>query len=237
MWFLSTLLFCYLAYPWLSRGFERNWWWKLGILAVIGYLSANVFGSAATGDLQHWLIYQGPPLRLHQFAIGMAGALAFEKYGERMARLAKPLWIRDIAIIGLLFVAVSPPAWRFLGIGGRSLSTYLMPASAFIAAVFLLSLTGGGALSKLLSTRPAQFLGSISMAVFISHQYMEFLLWKWGITRLPSMGARRAAALAVLILISYLLHRFVEVPAAKAIRNYRKWSREAKEKEALHCRN
>ena len=90
---------------------------------------------------------------------------------------------------------------------------------AFILFVLLIFVFGlqKGLISRLLSTRLFIFLGEISFAMYMSHQLFYRFLRQWRNVLNDNLGELFVAVSVCLLVIplSYLIYRFIEVPVRK----------------------
>ncbi|WP_322047888.1 acyltransferase family protein [Paraburkholderia sp. J67] len=145
--------------------------------------------------------------RAWEFMAGSVVAVYASARAPRVA-IAQPLGLLGAALIGwsiVAFSAVDPyPGWRAL-----------FPVLGTALVIF----AQGGLLTRVLGTRPFQFLGTISYSVY---------LWHWPIllafrerTGHDPVGAQTVAMIVAATLAGWLSYRHVEVPTRRRASNRR----------------
>jgi peptidoglycan/LPS O-acetylase OafA/YrhL len=234
-WSVSTEAFFYLAFPLLLHNLERTWHWKLaGTLALVVVLAVIAQSMGWPTSVRGWvgaesfqpdqngLMYTNPLARIFEFTCGMCIALAWRRRGPGPASpwLSTALEIAAVALC-VLSLRVVPLArgWVDIHLGTAMGLWYWASGSvvAFAALVYVMAL-GRGALSRALSWRPFVVLGEISFSIYLLHQ----LLLNGYLARaqdLPQLPGRTTFAiyLGVLMLSSYVMWRFIEMPARRVI--------------------
>jgi len=164
-WFLSSLLFCYVVFPWVYRHLSE--YLTLAVLtacAVVYWLTPY--------DRVNAVLYVFPAVRFIDFYIGM---LLYQFY-ERKKTLSIPKGTELLLIFVLLLTLAVYP---FTDAKLRNAPLYwvvLMP-------LILVFAQEKGLVSRLLKTKPMLFLGSLTMPVFLTHQMIIGIL----LHRLPEM--------------------------------------------------
>ncbi len=233
-WTISVEMFFYVAFVLLVVDFRRRWPYALcgSALLVVGLaIVSDTLHLANYDDLLHrinaaGLLYINPLARLFEFVLGMCIALAWRTISPRMRIDARWATLAEIGALTIFLIAamlVDPvSAWVESRISA-SLSVWvyhggaIFPATALVIFVFAFQ---AGLLSALLRLRVLVFLGEISFSIYLVHQ---ILLRSYALHieafRGLSAPATIALYLAVVLLSSALLWRFVEVPARWRIRN------------------
>lgn len=171
-WFLSTLVFLYLLFPWLARRVAAMRLRSLALAAVAAIvlmLAAYIIVDVAGVDKDtatRWL-YVFPPARITDFFLGMVifrfcGCLR-AKMGSLSPGVAFALQAASMALIAAL-VSV----YLRLGLPWQLGAIFWLPV-AVVVCVF--ALTDGKALAgtRALASRPLSYSGNISMEIFLLH--------------------------------------------------------------------
>jgi peptidoglycan/LPS O-acetylase OafA/YrhL len=224
-WSLSTeAMFC-IAFPLLRRSLSRNWPAKLSaaalaaaaLIALCNAFELPLFEETAVSA--HGLLYIHPLARMLEFCAGMRCCLLWRnlrgmKGGTWAFTAAECL---AIAAAGLLIAFPFPFAHAALGPAGTLwiARTSAMPAFCAIVVVFAF---GRGLLSRLAGSRPLEFLGEISFALYLIHVLTIAAYAK--LSGLPVAAwapADFVGAAMLTMLAAALLHVGVEKPCRAAI--------------------
>lgn len=225
-WSLSVELFFYVCFPLLIYKWNKTWHWKLGagiFLAVFAIVFGNIFNPPELGWGENGFgigfIKTLPVARLFEFALGMtAGWLWLNK---RINLPSDPYWATAIEFYGLALVIWGMHSAYDVGLlgaayWGRTGAVWVETSGcAPIFAIFIFIVASArGLLSKLLSLWPLVFLGEISFSLYLTHVPLIRILDTNGTLRLIDNGYIRVAVYwVIVILISSLVWKFVEVPA------------------------
>ena len=141
------------------------------------------------------------------FGLGMI-AYALHRRSLPLGRVAAGLEIPALAVM-LAVVVYYAQLWAYL------------PPFIFAAGIYLFA-QEKGMISRLLRAAPFQMLGAISYAVYLNHVIVAIIMEKAVKLAFPALSetlslAATAAYLGLVILYSYLTHRYIEVPARKAL--------------------
>ncbi len=180
------------------RGARRGALAALGVATCVSFLlfAAVSAGVLLTGLATHTAFY-GSPTRAWEFGAGALLALA----APRLATLSRRAG-QGLGVIGLAAIALAAGAH-----GTHEAQTFLIPvlgACALIAAG-----TGSSPFAtRLLSTRPAVWVGDLSYSLYLWHwPLIVFATALW-----PSVGWVAVAAAALSFVPAWLSLRFVENP-------------------------
>jgi peptidoglycan/LPS O-acetylase OafA/YrhL len=254
MWTLSSEIFLYLLFPALILVMVQMPKRGLQLLAVacvtaaflLPWLATMTFDIRQPGPpviaplegydnaFSYWFTLMFPPLRLFQFALGMAVALLMKK-GMRPPPLSVSL---GIFAVGLALTHLFLPVEVAGGAG------MLIPIALVIASVARADMEGR---RTGLRSRPMLFLGRISFSFYAIHILFilftivqvpvpsgawdrpRLWLWQAGVIDSPTQAlpgwanfALFFVYLGVVTLAAWLLHTFVEEPMNKVIRGRRK---------------
>ncbi len=166
-WFLSSIMFCYLCYPFAVRWLRaRRLWTQVALLAACLAVVLAVAPMLEPGERQWW-VFICPPVRMIDFT---AGVVLFN-ISERVSRG----WVRNVSVAGATLAEV-------LALGAIATVTVLQyfgyidrfagkPLKIVFTAMFILVLVlnnrNKGILSKALSWGPLYWLGQVSYEVYV----------------------------------------------------------------------
>jgi peptidoglycan/LPS O-acetylase OafA/YrhL len=237
-WSVSTELFFYLAFPLLLWRWDSTWKWKLPLTAlpIVAIILAapsldlpvhNAPGTAegAAVTLQG-LLYNHPVARIFEFTLGMLVGLAWRRSKPQWSSaLATGLEIGTIALCVLsLWVMYRAPAW-FAGLGEATtlwLGYSGGSALAFAALIHVMA-QGRGAVSRWLTHKALVLLGEISFSIYLLHYILlDYMRAKGDLFHPVHDALGFAIFLAVLLLASYLMWSFVEIPARRLLLGHAK---------------
>ena len=231
---IILILFCFIAYAFFFGLFvTRDLWEPVA-------LQANPAFVARTTDYNQsfyrWLLYLSPYCRLPEFIGGVLTCQLFllNRRQRSVLNRAPVAWLGTVAIV---VMAILYAQFRYFGEHDRWLDTGHFTYGAFIvnlhqnflfapccyALIFSLA-CGGGALARILSSRPALFGGEVSYSTYLSHEMV--------LAKLGQLGAGAMATVPYLMVllpivyaVSWLLYSLVEMPAKRLLRTYfNSWS-------------
>lgn len=226
-WSLSTEAFFCLVFPLLVLSLSRSWWWKLaGAAALVAALIATCNGLAAplfSGDgvSAHGLLYIHPLSRTFDFTAGMCCCLLWRRLRGSIA--ANGFWTFTlaeclaVALAVLLLIQPFPFAQGMLGPAGTLwiVRTSAIPGFCAIVVVFAF---GRGLLSRLMGSRPFEFLGEISFAVYLVHVLVIAACARLSNTAIAAWTPGYfVIAAATTLLAATVLHVLIERPCRSAI--------------------
>ena len=174
-WFLSSLLFCYLVFPWVYRHLSKY----LTLAVLVAY--ATVYWLTPY-DRVNAVLYVFPAVRFVDFYIGM---LLFHFY-ERRGSLSFP---KGAELLQILVLMLALAVYPFTDEKLRNAPLYWV----VLIPLVLVFVQEKGTVSCLLKTKPILFLGSLTMPLFLTHQMLIGIL----LHRLPEMPAILMLALCV----------------------------------------
>ena len=164
-WFLSSLFFCYAVFPWVYR--------HLSISLTIVILMAYAAVYSLTPDSRvNAVLYVFPLVRFVDFYLGM---LLCQLY-ERKRNLSSPQWLEFLLTAMLL---LSLMVYPFTDVKFRNAPLFWL----VLLPLLFVFVQERGFLSRLLKTKPMQFLGSLTLPLFLTHQMLITML----LHRLPQM--------------------------------------------------
>lgn len=228
-WSISTEFFFYLCFPFLLRHWSTTWHVKLGASAVL--LAGLIWACSALAlpplappngntfqPSQQGVIYINPLARLIEFIIGMAVAQRFMiKSFKTSLRGGTALEIGAL----LLCILNAAASRYFVEIvdeyfPAASVIQWLIPSASLFSFALLIYVMaqGHGYVSRVLRLRLLVVLGEISFSMYLVHQILinYFSSNKGSFMRL-SAPLDLFVFFGILLLLSYLMWRCVEIPA------------------------
>jgi peptidoglycan/LPS O-acetylase OafA/YrhL len=197
-WALSCEMFFYVLFPFFTVFLARaNWRNTLLGAAAACCLTRAQLALGVSDNLK-------PLVHLADFLMGMAAACAFDLLSRSRRRPAG--WWLYLPACVLAAAALAYPGWLPRGI---DLNTAMRPLNA--VALIGLGL-GGGYLARVLSTKAAVYLGTLSYAIYILHVPILWWYGRW------SHSFSAPLYIAAVIAISALAYQFLEEPANRFLR-------------------
>lgn len=179
-WFLSSLMFCYLVFPWVFRHMSKY----LTLAIFLGYLAVYCL---TPYERVNAILYVFPVVRFVDFYLGML----LYRYFEKNRIISLPGWTEYLLLTVLLLTLIVYP---YTDEKLRNAPLYWM---VLAPSIIVFSLEKGRC-SQLLKTRPMQFLGSISMSLFLTHQMLIGIL----IHRLPEMPSFLMLTVCIFLILT-----------------------------------
>ena len=175
-WFVSTILFLFFMAPWLIKALRLlapRWQWVL-----ISVLLVLQFASGYTEVLNRYHLYQFPPMRLLDFAVGIAIFNLSQTQGFRQAQQRLKAHAASLLEVGAVAVFVI-----FYIVGLKLLHPHCFRAccSSFIQVFIIITIMvftqgNNGIVSKALQWRPLTWLDNIGMEIFLLQLSVYLLL-------------------------------------------------------------
>ncbi len=184
-WFLSSLMFCYVVFPWVYR--VMSGWFTL----IVVFVYILVYWLTPY-DRINVVLYVFPVVRFVDFYLGM---LLCRLY-ERKSGMIAGSWIEMLMIVCLtVTLAVYP-----------MMDAKLRNAPLFWLVMIPLIIVFAeekGLVSRLLKSKPMLFLASLTLPLFLTHQMLLDIL----LHHLPDMPAvvMLAVCLLVVLMISWCM--------------------------------
>lgn len=217
-WSLSVEAFFYLVFPWFQTSVERRSPRTLGLLLVLMLTmcvvlnsGARILGYAPTGVFQ-WIPL--PIIHSGEFFAGVCmGNLFLLQLAARSSASAKLLpgyggWTYVSMVLSIALLTTPASRWSSLAI---------LPLCALIYGLAAEKTK----LSAFLSTPFMLLAGGISYSVYLFQLAVkEFIIKVADRLGTGSQTLRMASVVLLLLLVSYLIFRFVEEPARRRIRSF-----------------
>jgi peptidoglycan/LPS O-acetylase OafA/YrhL len=229
-WSISTEFFFYLAFPFLIANLHRTWPIKL-ILCVIllvvvislcSWLKLPTYAAAHPHEVNRaGLLYIGPLARLAEFFLGMTTALFWKRRMPFFRQSPATMTALEIgclaACTGMIMLLSNRSS--VAGVTGDAWAGYLHNCGGALAFALLILVfaTQKGYLSRFCGTRLLVLLGEVSFSIYLLHQ----ILLRWAGTHwspaVVSGGVAYATFWVVLLVGSWAVWRFAEIPARRLI--------------------
>lgn len=189
-WFLSSLLCSYLLFPILYRW---SYGWRLIVVAVCALMAYLL----VPYDHVNSLLYVWPPMRCVDFIFGIA---LFRIYKRYQPSSAPTVWLEPLLVL-LLVLALA--AYPYMDAKLRNAPVYWLVLLPFIY-VFA---RGEGSISRFLGCRAMQWLGELSMPVFLLHPIVLRLMFD-NVPALP-WWLMLNCCVTIVIALSWLIDRLL----------------------------
>ena len=193
-WFLSSLLFCYVVFPFVYRHLSRY----LTLAVLLAYAAICWL---IPYDQVNAVLYVFPLVRFVDFYLGMLLCRLYERKPGMDVRS----WM-EVLLVVLLFVALT--VYPFMDAKLRNAPLFWL----VLLPLILVFAQESGVVSRLLKSRPMFFLGSLTMPLFLTHQILIGIL----LHRLPEMPAM--LMLAVCIFVILMISWGVQIIISRLIR-------------------
>ena len=181
-WFLSTLMFSYLVFPWVYRVQSKS----LTACLLAGYAAVFLL---TPYDKVGAILYVHPVVRFVDFYLGMQLA----RCQVKLAKTELLEWVMvALLLVSLMVYPEVDDKWR-------NAPLYWVVLLPFI----LVFAQQRGHISQLLKSKTMVWLGSISMPFFLTHQLLIGIL----LHRLPDMpaGLMLATCFSIILVISWVV--------------------------------
>lgn len=229
-WSISVEMFFYACFPLLCLLGRRAFFasYSAIVLATALALLLGELALARDGALRPALmtvVHVFPPMRLLEFATGIAAARLVPVPGEQQAAPARPwrdtlLEIAAVASIALAFLLFGPAQWaeRVLPHARFPVLAAYLPKGPGFALPFAFAIVvlarSRGLLARALAHRSLVFLGEVSFSFYMIH---AIVLMAVAARSIEDWRVAFAVALLVSIAASVLLYLTVEVPMREAL--------------------
>ena len=194
-WSLSCEIFFYVCFPLAVMAVRRVHPAALAAIACVFTRALFVLGVR-----DEWK----PLVHFADFLMGIAAAALYERLRQARWRPAGYWFYVPGAALGAALIAW--PGWLPASV---DLNSALRPLNALLLVGFAL---GSGIAARVLASRLGVFLGKSSYAMYILHVPVLWWVRRWS----PDLAP--AAYVALVILISGVVYRFVEEPANRFLR-------------------
>lgn len=192
-WFLSSLMCCYVLFPWAYRHLSK----QLSVAILAAYVAVYLL---TPYERVNAVLYVFPAVRFVDFYLGMLLCRWYERKAFPASRWAEPL----LVVVVVLSLAVYP----YVDAKFRNAPMYWLVLTPFI----LVFVQQQGSVSRWLRSKPMLFLGSLAMPVFLTHQMLIGCLQH----RLPDMPA--VLMLAACVLATLMVSWAVQIIFSRLLR-------------------
>lgn len=230
-WSISVEFFFYLIFPLLLYNFANNWRIKfISIISIIvlqificNYLNLpHAYNTEPSNVSRTGLIYVSPLVRMLEFFLGMFTAyfwmiMKTRKTSRLYSTILEVLsFFLILIILGSTFKFISVIG-NHIGLAGSEYLVHMLCAPAF--ALFIYSLANeNGYIAGLLSNKILVILGEISYSLYLFHQLvLRFYTVKKDTFNFISEPLLYLCFWILILIISYLIWRFIEKPTRKLI--------------------
>lgn len=219
-WSISVEAFFYILLPLLLVA--RRLGLIVACIACASFLAAWLVGQSGLFDAatQRHFSLHFPPMRLAEFAFGVLVARWFigGRAGHRLLS-GTAAEIGALLVVAAWLLLLGEAAVSLRTSGNIALFSWLAICAGFPTFGLLICVfaNGAGVLSRLLSLRPFVLLGEISFVTYMWHQIVLRFIMEQGYIEEFGTAAVLTLGLAAVYGGSYLLWRFVEVPARRII--------------------
>ncbi len=197
-WFLSSLFFCYLLFPFAYRHVSR-WWVSLVLVAYLAVLLLTPY------EKVNAILYVNPLVRFADFYIGIVlarsqGDKPYARYPiQRACPHVSPKWTEWLMVV---LVVVTLVLYPYVDAKFRNAPLFWL----VLAPLILVFAKEQGCVSSWLRRKPMLFLSSLSMPLFMTHQMLTGIL----IRRLPELPtvAMLFVCILVVLVVSWCIDRF-----------------------------
>ncbi|MDE5594967.1 MAG: acyltransferase [Muribaculaceae bacterium] len=228
-WCLSVFMFLYAVFPALIMFYYRQPRRAAGVIcaAVILFVGYIILIPTDNNDMEVWLSRILPPVRLIDFAIGIAlwqiyRAVREHRTVERFRRSSVgvktvvELVAVGLYVVGSMFAEELSPKWC-------SELVWWLP-TAFALMLFSLTDKAGGMIGRLLESRPLVAFGDASFCFYLLHLLVVRAVYRFtyhfGITQ--SHPVMLWITLAVTIAVSLAVNRYFDKPVGRRLRRFLK---------------
>lgn len=243
-WSISTELFFYAAFPLLLLGLNKNWHFKLVALLLLGGVSAYIIDMSGvnyyspdkwTAFSGHGLAYISPLFRVQEFFMGMLLFKVFDYikgwkgFGFALCTVLEVLCVAGIVFLtqgivetSYLLAGIVTTSYWHTGISNNASGEFLSHCALglFFGLVVVCFAINKGLISKILRRRLFVALGEISFSIYLIHQ-LVFRFYSEHNSMFESLpkDAIFPLLVAVILVLSYGIWRFVELPAQAQLKN------------------
>lgn len=196
-WFLSSLFFCYLLFPFAYRRVSK-WWVFLVLVAYLTILFLTPY------DQVNAILYVNPLVRFADFYLGILLCRLYERGYD----IPSPKWMELLLVVLLIAALVVYP----------SMDAKLRNAPLYwlvLVPLILVFAKGQGFVSSWLQKKPMLLLASLTMPLFMTHQMLIGILFH----RFPDIPVVVMLFLSVftVLVVSWIIDRFILRPIGRLI--------------------
>jgi peptidoglycan/LPS O-acetylase OafA/YrhL len=232
-WSVSTEVFFYLAYPFLIYRREKSWLIKMlssgaivaALIAVSNLKGLPGYGSLDDGVTRFALLYIHPASRIFEFIFGICVGFYWRKTGGEVQWSKSRSTLYEVIALLLSFAftsvyCITPLAkWVDSTLGRAAWEWQSGSGSMFVFGLLIYVIAAGRGYVRVWLSHPAMvLLGEISFSIYLLHQiflrhYETHLSY---FSDVPNLLAAFIFSV-VLLLASYLMWVFIEIPCRRLI--------------------
>lgn len=203
-WFLSSMLFCYLAFPWLLKRIEKN---CILIMMVVLFFYFVII-QFIHGDYIHALIYVNPLFRVVDFMLGILLCIFLKKNG--IPKLEKKT-STIVEILSIIIVTISLLIYDSIPVKYSVASFYWLP-SVLLMYALTIGNNNGGLISYYLNNKTLVYLGTLSFPIYMLHR---IVIRFWHVVENHSPVDKESIigfviCLIITIIISHIFVKYIE---------------------------
>lgn len=223
-WFLSALLFCYLAFPVMIRMLSRMSLYRT-VATLCGVIMLYyVVNQCVQWCLNYEVIYINPAMRLFDFALGMLLWQLWRCGAESLANVAHRQSTATRTAIEVVVIAIFVAA---IALHGQLPLRYALASMWWLPSMLLIITftamdSGGGLFTRLLQWRPLVTFGNVSFSFFMLHivagEYLRIAFEKIAVE--PSAEAFVATLFVVTVVAAFAVSRYFEKPIVSLWKRY-----------------
>ena len=219
-WFVSSMLFCYVVYPFLSLLITRlhlRWCWVVtALLIVVG--CANIFFTPRS--VHNYLFYVFPPMRVIDFSAGMVAARLWLEAKNRWSKPSPVATFIAVAMMVFMVVMATLPHTQIVVHAIYFGIVWIVPLGVMIIALCHCE-THGSQLTQALSWQPLVWLGNISMELYLLQALAGIIVTKMAtFFSGEKIGhtAYLALVFAIVVPLAWVTHKYFTNPLARVIK-------------------
>lgn len=233
-WSISTEVFFYAAFPLLLSGLNKNWHYKLAVLVFMGGVGAYIIDISGvnyyspdkwTEFSAHGLAYISPLFRVQEFFIGMLLFKVFDYIkGWKGFGFALCTVLEVLCIAGIVFLTqdIFKAVYSLAGVSNNASAEFWSNCALglFFGVVVMCFAINKGFISKILRWRLFVILGEISFSMYLIHQLViKFYGYHSSMFGFIPKDAAFPVVMAVILVLSYSVWRFIELPAQAQLKS------------------
>jgi peptidoglycan/LPS O-acetylase OafA/YrhL len=233
-WSISAELFFYAVFPFLLSGLNKNWYFKLAVLLLLGGVSVFIFDLSGrdyyspdkwTEFSGYGLAYISPLFRVQEFFMGMLLFKVFDYIkGWRGFGFALCTALEVLCVVSVVYLTqgIVAASYSLVGPGNNASGEFWahFAISLFFGLVVVCFAINKGLMSKILKQRLFVVLGEISFAMYLIHQivFRFYMSHKNMFEPLPKDAIFPLLVITAFV-FAYGIWRFVELPAQAQLKN------------------
>jgi peptidoglycan/LPS O-acetylase OafA/YrhL len=234
-WSISIEAFFYALFPFIMVSFSRSGTTRVALAVTVFWLSSNLLLAmffnylyVLPPSVEHDLLFYLPLMHLNTFLVGVVGGIIYVRHGNKLAQFQLyNFFIMTISILLTVLVLCHR----------HSIESRLPLTNGLLAPLFLVFIFTWSCdktfISKFFSNKGFVLLGDASYSLYIM-QLPIYIFFRGTINRNNLLGdvVGLHTYVILLILMSIIIHLFVEKPARnwlkELLKYYSNWKKRAK---------